>query len=1288
MKTNNQTASGEKNQKMATKISTNNQKFVNEAMVRLREILQILKQKDNQESRQKIQQICTRLIKMGEENNYPELRELLAKCSRAMAHTGNNYATLINIVVQEIKQALELLMRGESKKIKISVKLQEIIPDEMTKTSEEKMQKDEEWERSFEKLFETKQPVAKHTENDMTTAKGTSMKVTDFNTLADLFEGDTPELEETWEKEEILDIGSKPSELSYQQTIIQLDNMSFADLFGGEEKAEKTTATDEELMNLFGADFMGGDKGDEMDFLKEQVTVLQPKVKNQTKEVRGDKDDGDDIKELLEIYEQWGNKKEEKEDNWMEEIIAEEDNLLATDIAFEWEITDNSSFRNLEETVIFENIEELHKQENIIVNGRSQPEKTRKPITRELEELFPTEITEPVFNMEEDFNTLLQIKKPLPKSQNNDPSSGNIMEELDALLNEINTETSNVDTEDDLATILQSDLQPKMMKSKSEESIESLFKSEDNSSRGLLDELDALLYETEEMPEKKAMSKPVEVSSFDELDALLSEIEKPEEKQKEIKSGLEGIEALLTETPASNDLPIFVELEALIIRPIASILFQELEKLIEQPNPGGITNKTEITQEKEGNKKTSEDEEDEWERIRREVNEAPPGQTATKPVVKQQKIKDQTMRVSVKNMDNLTNLIGELVVNRNTLEQDQEKMRQSLDNILSQVQQLSEVGARMQDFYERSLLEKSLLASRQNLRGQGKGYDGGSSSSSHGGNGSWEFEEMDVFTPFHIISQEMIELTVRIRESSSDIEFLVDETDQIARQLRQVTTQMQEGLTRARMIPFAQIAEQLPLAVRKIARDYEKEVDLVIEGKEILIDKVILERLYDPLIHLVNNALAHGIESISDRQKAGKPIHGRVLIRAFHQGNETIISITDDGAGIDPEKVKAKAVEKGLITVSEGKKMSRQEVYELLFHNGFSTKQVADNLSGRGVGMDVVRTNVAEMRGNIITDSVLGKGTTFTIRLPLTLSICKALCCVSSKSEIAFPMDGVEDMLDIPKNRIQTNADGKSCINWRDMILPFQPLWELLHFNRTIGRNIVYKTNQEDNMASIVILRSAGSFLAIQVDRVVGEQEIVIKQIEGPVPKPLGIAGATVLGDGRIMPIGDVLELIDISEGRVRNLEIWPAGESRTTEPGMVKTDPIVLIVDDSITVRELLSITFNKAGYKVEQARDGRDAWEKLRAGLPCNIIFCDVEMPKMNGLQLLENMHNDPNLNQIPVAMLTSRTSDKHKQEASKFGAKGYFTKPYLEEQLIDAAQRMMKGENLLNVSALIPV
>jgi CheY-like chemotaxis protein len=220
---------------------------------------------------------------------------------------------------------------------------------------------------------------------------------------------------------------------------------------------------------------------------------------------------------------------------------------------------------------------------------------------------------------------------------------------------------------------------------------------------------------------------------------------------------------------------------------------------------------------------------------------------------------------------------------------------------------------------------------------------------------------------------------------------------------------------------------------------------------------------------------------------------------------------------------------------------------------------------------------------------------------------------------------------------------------------------------------------------SVVVLRSnAGSYMALQVDQVLGEQEIVIKQLEGPVPKPLGIAGATVLGDGRIMPIADVLELIDLSLGRIRregSSLLWDkSGNEVPVEPVVVKTDPTVLIVDDSITVRELLSMTFAKIGFRVEQARDGQEAWEKLRSGLPCDIVFCDIEMPRMDGLELLSRLQKDSTLNQIPIAMLTSRGADRHRQMAVQLGAKGYFTKPYLEEALLDAAQRMLKGEVLV--------
>ena len=645
---------------------------------------------------------------------------------------------------------------------------------------------------------------------------------------------------------------------------------------------------------------------------------------------------------------------------------------------------------------------------------------------------------------------------------------------------------------------------------------------------------------------------------------------------------------------------------------------------------------------------------------------------------------EQTMKVPVKHMDNLSNLVGELVVNRNTLEQDQERLRQCLDNLLNQVQQLSDVGARMQDLYERSLLEASLLASRRNYRSSF--LSDGSTVGHHTGL-DYDPLEMDRFTSFHTLSQEMIELIVRVRESTSDIEFVTDETDQVCRQFRQVSTQLQEGLTRARMVPFGEIERVFPLMryVRDKAAESGKQAEVRIEGRETLIDKLILEHFSDPLKHLINNAIAHGIETPEVRQRAGKAPIGRITIRAFHQGNQTVIAFNDDGAGIDVERVKSKAIQKGLITPTEAKTMSRHDVYQLIYHPGFSTKDEADTMAGRGVGMDVVLTSLSEIRGTITTDSNTGKFTSFTIRLPLTLSICKALCCVSDRARIAFPMDGVEDALDIDKQQIQINEEGNQCIPWRDMILPFRPLTELLTFNRHIGRGSIYAGSKEEETVSIVVLRSAGNFIALQIDQVLGEQEIVIKQIEGPIPKPLGVAGATVLGDGRIMPIGDVLELIDLSLGRIQDRgKIWDQTAGAVIPESLKAEEPTVLIVDDSITVRELLSMTFNKAGYRVEQARDGQEAWDKLKSGLPCQIVFCDIEMPRMDGLELLSRLQKDSDLNHLPVAMLTSRGADKHRQMAIQLGASGYFTKPYLEEALLDAASRMLKGEVLVTSSS----
>ena len=647
---------------------------------------------------------------------------------------------------------------------------------------------------------------------------------------------------------------------------------------------------------------------------------------------------------------------------------------------------------------------------------------------------------------------------------------------------------------------------------------------------------------------------------------------------------------------------------------------------------------------------------------------------------RKQRLTDSTMRVDVKYLDSLNNLVGELVVNRNLLEQDQERLQQFITNLLHQVQLLSDVSQRMRDQYDRSLLEASLTQGRGgrsfSLDTSYSSYPSDDASSNSSASSEFEGIEFDRYNTFHVLSQEIIELIVRVRESASDIEFVVGETDQVTRQLGTITTQVQDDLKQSRMVPFAQIADRLPRGIRDRALKTGKQAELEIYGRETLIDKAILEQLTDPLTHLVNNAIDHGLEDPATRQAAGKLGTGKLTVRAYHQGNQTVISISDDGAGISTDKVKKSAVSKRLRTQSEVDQLNDTEVYSLLFEPGFSTAAQADEFKGRGVGLDVVKTCLDDIRGVIIVESEVGKGTNFTIRLPLTLSISKAMFCISDRARVAFPVDGFEDMVEVPQSQIVLNEKGQPCLPWRDTILPFQHLSNLLSYSRYLSRSNIYGKQENDEIC-IIILRNDTNYLALQVDQFLGEYEIVIKQLEGPIPQPAGIAGATVLGDGRVMAIANVLELFDIASGRLR-----PSASGMIVQPTVeenVAVDPTVLIVDDSITVRELLSLTFAKVGYRVEQAKDGQDAWEKLRAGLPCDMIFCDIEMPRMDGLDLLSRLQKDARLKEIPVAMLTSRGADRHRQSAIQLGAKGYFTKPYLEEELLSASKRLLAGETL---------
>ena len=1139
--------------------------------------------------------------------------------------------------------------------------------------------------------------------------KGPEVGASELNSLADLFEGETPDLASSWEEEEILDQGQLEAEELKISVINSDDSDDLSDLLFDVNEVQKSA----KIQNKRELDFVNSVDDDLSDlFNKTEENQLDKYSKYQIQNPNLEQEkssNGNSTEDLSDLFGELNNAGfaeiedvNESEIDWQLDIDLE-GNSPQEQI--------KSSPQNKPEKI---ELDELDLSDLLSIQYvEKENESDRKAEKSELNTNTKNDLSSKAANLEalfEDLETVdeeADLEEIQVESENLTSSFAQLFDGEDLDLSN-SQEVINVDGLDyqDLTEDNNNDLNSLLENQSldfynlgSNELLENSFESNDltQENQELSADLEELLTKAEESKVSNGVNKAIDETI--DLDKLL------DVGSEKTSKGTEKSQQLIANNQTKVDDYEFIALAGILNGEKSENynVFVQLEKLL---NGIEIDSKPEVntviadkaTEELSAsttnNSQAAKDpfsdldkllENTELDTSKSVVSNANVPRRGKRPP-------EQTIKVPAKQLDNLSNLVGELVVNRNSLEQGQERMRQFLDNLLHQVMLLSDAGQRMHDLYEKTLLERAIWDSRHGNNSTKTPHLEDTPDECNTGkrkfDDSLDLDRVENFTPFHLLAQETIEYIVRVRESSSDIEFLVDDAEQVTRQLRQVTTQLQEGFTRSRMIPFSQTVQLLPRAVRDISMECGKEVELQVEGKETLIDKMIQDKLSDPMKHLMNNAITHGVETPQERLNAGKYRKGRITIRAFHQGNQTVISVADDGAGINPEKVKNKAVKKGVITEKEAQGMSDLDVYDLLFHPGFSTKDRADNFSGRGVGLDVVKTNLTEIRGTITIDSTIGKGTTFTIRLPLTLSISKALCCISDRSWIAFPMDGVEDMVKVSKDDLKTGEDGQNYIEWRGAKLPFRHLRELLVYNRHLRRSNVYGMNAEEDMISIVVLRSAsaGIFLAVQVDQVLEQQkEIVIKQLEGPVPKPVGIAGATVLGDGKIVAIADVIELINLATGRQRRDEgnIWsPSGGDTGALPTDHKSESTVLIVDDSITVRELLSMTFSKAGYRVEQARDGKDAWEKLRAGLPCDLVFCDIEMPRMDGFELLSRMQKDSNLQLLPVAMLTSRGAKKHMEMAFELGAKGYFTKPYIEDKLLEGAIGILEGKTVGDV------
>jgi two-component system, chemotaxis family, sensor histidine kinase and response regulator PixL len=446
-----------------------------------------------------------------------------------------------------------------------------------------------------------------------------------------------------------------------------------------------------------------------------------------------------------------------------------------------------------------------------------------------------------------------------------------------------------------------------------------------------------------------------------------------------------------------------------------------------------------------------------------------------------------------------------------------------------------------------------------------------------------------------------------------------------------------------------------------------------LSGNTTLVDKSMLERLYDPLVHLVRNAFDHGIEPIEQRAELAKSAEATIDIRAYHRGSQIYIEVQDDGRGIDCDRVLKKALSKGLVTPEAAAKLDKEGIYELLFAPGFSTVDIISELSGRGVGLDTVLSQIKLLKGSLSIASELGKGTTFTIRLPLTLTITKLLVFSVAGRLMSVPVDSLRAIVAAPIEQIQTLKNGQF-YHWQEQFIPLYPQ-TIFSKHYTLTHQLQEQPNAltlpTKGKVTLLMLAGENQTIALPVETILYERELAIKPFSNAVTPPPYLYGCTLLGDGSLVPVLDAQILISAKQGEIvtRRAAIVPP------KPVVDVNNATILVVDDSLTTRQTLAAVLQKAGYRVLQAKDGREGIEQLAQHAEIQAVFCDIEMPRMNGFEFLNSCRQEYAKEILPVTMLSSRSNEKHRQVARYMGANEYLTKPFLEPELLEVLNNLLR-------------
>ena len=648
-----------------------------------------------------------------------------------------------------------------------------------------------------------------------------------------------------------------------------------------------------------------------------------------------------------------------------------------------------------------------------------------------------------------------------------------------------------------------------------------------------------------------------------------------------------------------------------------------------------------------------------------------------KPNAKSVQNLDATIRMPLRHLEALSDRFGELNAERSGLRLQLKRMRDLVQLLSTRMHGLEQSNAQLRGAYDRVITSSQPFLPLNTVIASElypSSYPNRPSTNETFLPDANRFDllEMDRYSEMHILSREIMDSVVQLQEVSSDLETALTDTEGTERELGRVARQMQTAIEQARMRMLSEILGRFPRLLRDLSVAHGKQVELVVRGSSTLVERSVLEVLEDPFLHLIRNAFDHGIETPEVRIMAGKPPKGKIEIAAGYRGNQTVITVSDDGNGVDFAKLRDRALQMGL-TESDLEGSSETELLDLIFEAGFSTADRVTELSGRGVGMDVVRSNLNIIGGSIRVETEAGKGTTFILTVPVSLSIARVLLFESNGLQMAILTSSVEEILLIRDTSIYTVAN-QEVLDWEGYSVPLLRLGDRLHFSRP--QNQIETENRPivDEPLMLIVARNNVPF-GLQVDRYWGEQEVTIRGVQSLIPMPNGFMGCAILGGGKLVPLVDIDNLLDWA---IANVDA-PPSKTPTLPFERNERRVTILVVDDSINVRRFLAMTLEKSGYRVEQAKDGHEAMEKLRKlqTLPkssrVSAVICDIEMPRLDGFGFLVQSRSDDSCKDVPVVMLTSRSGAKHRDLAMGLGASAYFAKPFKDNELLETLSQL---------------